>query len=396
MSVNNSSFQRNCNISLIANKIRKNKECSRVEIAKDLHLYKSSVTNIVSTLLDNNIIVETTKTKSKNIQGRKATLLKLNPKIGNIVGIEINPLYYKFAFVDFGGKTIYKDSGEMPKVSFEKMINYVMEKVINISNLLSQTILAINFGLAGIIDTRKGIINYVNELDVHNFNIYEYGIKHYGIPFYCDNDADCCSWYELIKRQNDHLGDFLSVYTVRLTENFEDIANTFTGIGIGMSIVINNSVYVGRNFKSGEYLSCSWNGDFFRQSGLEKSILQSALKDEKSFRIWLKDLCTSLIPIISILDINNIFLLGESFSDSEQINSYIREDSPNLLKVLENEKINLNYEKDSSYIVAEGSALMFLQKLFNIPNLAEVKDKTYFDWDKLFEIIRKGSSNGKK
>lgn len=390
MSVNNSSFQRNCNISLIANKIRKNTGNSRVKIAEDLNLYKSSVTNIVSILLENHIVNEFSENITNNMQGRKAKILRLNPSVGNIVGIEISSQYYKIVFVNFAGETIYKDSGKIFTTSFTEIIDYVMEKVTSITKLLSKPILAINFGIAGVIDSRNGVIKYFNELNIHDFDIYEYGLKNYGIPFYCDNDAHCCSWYELIKRQNDSLGDFLTVYTVRQSERIEGYTNRFTGIGIGMSFVTNNSVYSGRNFKSGEYISSSWNGNVDSQSGIDKSILEDALFSEKSFRIWLKDLCTSLIPIISVLDIKNLFLLGESFCKKDQIINYIKEDSPILYKLLEKENIKLNFEKDSSFVVATGSALMFLQKLFNVPTLTEVKEKTYNEWDNLFKIIKNG------
>lgn len=390
MSINNSSYQRNCNISLIASKIRKNSGNSRVQIAEDLKLYKSSVTNIVSILLEEKIIVESSETVNNGLQGRKAKLLRLNKDVGNVVGIEINPQFYKIVFVNFIGETIYKDSGEMPKISFTEMIDYVMKKVLNINKLLSKTILAINFGIAGMIDTRNGVVLYFNELDIHNFNIYDYGIKKYGIPFYCDNDAHCCSWYELVKNQDDPLGDFLTVYTVKHSGKETGSLSRFTGIGIGMSFVINNAVYAGKNFRSGEYISSTWNGDIDSQTNLDKGVLKETLTDPKSFRIWLKDLCTSLIPIISILDITNLFLLGESFEDKLKITKYIEEDSPLLLKFLEKENINLDFENDNSYIVAKGSALMYLQKLFNVPTLTEVKDKTYHQWDNLFEIIRNG------
>lgn len=393
MSINNSSYQRNCNISLIASKIRKNTGNSRVQIAEDLNLYKSTVTNIVSILLEEKIIIESSETVNNISQGRKAKLLRLNKEVGNVVGIEINPQFYKIVFVNFIGETIYKDSGEMPKIPFTEMIDYVMNKVLSINKLLTKTILAINFGIAGIIDSRNGVLIYFNELDIHNFDLFNYGLKNYGIPFYCDNDANCCSWYELVTNQDDPLGDFLTVYTVRHSDELRIIPSKFTGIGIGMSFVVNNVVNTGKKFKSGEYKSYSWDGKSENQTNLGKDVLKDALYNPESFRIWLKDLCKSLIPIISILDVSNVFLLGESFENQEQISKYIEEDSPILMKLLEDEGINLNFEVDNSYIVAKGSALMYLQKLFNVPTLTEVKDKTYHEWNHLFETIRHGRIN---
>ena len=391
MSVNNSSFQRNCNISLIANTIKMSKGISRINISEELSLYKSSVTNIVSILLENKIIEESDEiTTSKRI-GPKAKLLKLNPKVGNIVGIEINHNFYKIVFVNFAGDTIYQDDGVVPKnESLPDIIDYAMKKVLTIKDLLPTPILAINFGIAGIIDSRNGVIEYLGELDIHNFDIYEYGKQKYGIPFYCDNDANCCSWFELMEKQNSKSDDFLTVYAVTKLNSSAKIKNSYTGIGLGMSLVINNSVYTGKNFKAGEYLSYSWDGDNSKQSGIDENTLKSVNQNEKSFRLWLKDLCTSLLTIISILDISTLFLLGDTFNDKQTIMQFIQEDSPSFLAILKKEKINIEFEKNSNFIVAKGAALMFLQKLFNVPSLFEVKDKTYLEWDNIFDIIKNG------
>lgn len=380
MSINNSNFQRNSNISLIANRIRTNKNYSRVQIAEDLNLYKSSVTNLVSILLENNILIEELDSVNSGI-GRKAKSLKLNSEVGNVVGIELTPNSYKLVVVNFLGEVIYTDTGELTQSNIEAMIDYVMEKTLQINLLLKSPILAVNFGIAGTIDTKNGKIIYFNELDLKNFDLYEYGLKYYGIPFYCDNDANCCAWYEIVKSKD--LGDFLAIYTVN--HRNEDF---YKGIGIGLGIGLNSSVYSGLKYRVGEYLSYSWNQDINCQNGLDKTVCEKACTELKSFRIWFNDLCKSLIPILSTLDVQNVFFIGESFNDNKDIKAMIKEDTPSLYSLLENENITIHIEKEDPFIVAKGSALMFLQKLFNLPLLEEVKDRTYINWDDIFKILR--------
>lgn len=50
-------------------------------------------------------------------------------------------------------------------------------------------------------------------------------------------------------------------------------------------------------------------------------------------------------------------------------------------------KLNIVQADDS--VIAKGAALMFVQKLFEIPSLEETKNYTRLTWDEVFEIQKK-------
>ncbi|MCH3908520.1 MAG: winged helix-turn-helix transcriptional regulator [Sphaerochaeta sp.] len=50
MRINNNNYQKNANIALVSQMIWKNPGISRVEIARQLDLYRSTVTSIISTI----------------------------------------------------------------------------------------------------------------------------------------------------------------------------------------------------------------------------------------------------------------------------------------------------------------------------------------------------------
>mgnify|MGYP001017160406 CR=1 FL=1 len=58
MRINNNNFQKNSNISRIIEEIWKKSQISRIDIARELKLYRSTVSNIINSLLDNKIILE--------------------------------------------------------------------------------------------------------------------------------------------------------------------------------------------------------------------------------------------------------------------------------------------------------------------------------------------------
>lgn len=58
MPIDNNVFQKNANTSLIARLIWQRKSISRAEVARELGLYRSTVTNISSYLIEAGIIKE--------------------------------------------------------------------------------------------------------------------------------------------------------------------------------------------------------------------------------------------------------------------------------------------------------------------------------------------------
>ena len=82
MPVDNNLFQKNANTSLVARLIWQRKSISRAEIARELNLYRSTVTNITSYLISSGVVVEGKRLASTQQGGRKAVELSINPNFG--------------------------------------------------------------------------------------------------------------------------------------------------------------------------------------------------------------------------------------------------------------------------------------------------------------------------
>ena len=91
----------------VLNYIRQNTGVARPEIAKNTGLSPSSVTNIVTYLLDKKLVVETGRVDTKEV-GRKATLIKFNPLAANVVSVNIEINKIIIALTDLDGNIIRK------------------------------------------------------------------------------------------------------------------------------------------------------------------------------------------------------------------------------------------------------------------------------------------------
>jgi predicted ArsR family transcriptional regulator len=79
-------------------------ETSRVELANALGLSTATVTNIVTDLLDKNLLYESRQAKST--VGRKTTLLKFNGELFYVLTVEINAdNYLSVSITDLDGVT---------------------------------------------------------------------------------------------------------------------------------------------------------------------------------------------------------------------------------------------------------------------------------------------------
>ena len=110
MNINNNNFQKNSNISRTLEILWRCNSVSRVEIARQLNLYRSTVSNIINSLIDVGLVFETEEGTSQPQGGRKPIYLSLNEKFGGILGIEIQPGNYKAVFINLHGEVLLKKS----------------------------------------------------------------------------------------------------------------------------------------------------------------------------------------------------------------------------------------------------------------------------------------------
>ena len=103
----NNDFQRISNISQAFEIIWREKEISRIDIARKLNAYRSTVSNIIDILLENKIICEGQRGEAGEKGGRKPIYLSINKAFGAIAGIELQPEFYNVVVIDFSGETIF-------------------------------------------------------------------------------------------------------------------------------------------------------------------------------------------------------------------------------------------------------------------------------------------------
>ena len=116
--LNNNTYQKNQNMTLIAELIWKTGGIARADIARRLGLYRSTVTNIVGYLMDAGVVVEGETMDSNPLGGRRPTVLKLNRRFGFVVGVDLQPSHWRMSFHDISGELLKTYEGLTPYLDF--------------------------------------------------------------------------------------------------------------------------------------------------------------------------------------------------------------------------------------------------------------------------------------
>ena len=403
MHVNND-YQRNANLSRIFETVWKNPNFSRIDIARKLELYRSTVSNIIGTLVESNLISEGERGVPTEKGGRKPVFLSVNPNFGSVIGIEIQLDSYHVCVVGFDGETIYETEGttpadvqllDKPEELFVFMVDSIIRQIIPAVNAGSVKPLAISIGLPGIIDIDNGIIKHSAPFRLKEFNYAQILGQRYGIPLFMENDARCCSWLQLALNKSSDKKDFLCVLARNYAGNplLTYPESYDKGIGIGLSITMNGRVINGRNYGVGEYISRSWTTYQKGQTGLPEAVLKTVDSVDDSYAEWVKDLFGTLTMMVPLLEPETIFVHGQPQSRHDFMLKVIEESIPQFSSIVKYCGSELIIMDDDAYDISKGAALMCIQKLYEVQMLEAKPSYSVLKWDDLFEL-HKRSING--
>lgn len=381
MKASNKSFQRQHNLALVARSIWKSEGISRVDISKDIELDKTSVSNIVSILLDNNLIKVSDIGESMSQGGRKPIILNINNDFGHVLGLNIQPDKCKLAILSLDGSIVFKEEIKIREdLTLEAIVALAMDRV-DTDFPERDKILGCTLGTPGTIDTATGVIIASDPFKIFQKNIGQILYEKYKFPFLMENDANCGAWGEIFYNNNSN-GNFLFLLG-ELNKHYL-VHNIEVGIGFGMGIVINNSIYHGFNNQSGEFKSLFWKSKDDYQFGSDKAKrsfgrLQGVLTDEV-----LEELLLNFTPIISVLNPERVVIGGDINRYSERINKLIETEYTDRYFSEKYSGCKFVASSFGEYDVAVGAACMFLEKLFRVPEISEADSFCDISWENIF------------
>lgn len=391
----NQAYQKFANISLVLRTLWLEKGATRVQIAKKLGLDKSTVIHIITRLMEQGIVVPLSKAESSPQGGRKATQLAIQENACCVLGIEIQPLTYKCVILNLGGDILFKRSGRCKTgASFEEKFLAIVNEIERDMRGFSIPIIGISAGVPGWINIRSEKIIYSFLHGLNEYDFYGKIASRFSIPVLIENDANCCAWGELVSFKERQLSDFVYLLCQFHEKEYQEIARCETSLGMG--IVVNGKVYYGSNYSAGEFKSVTWDPDnkWEQVGGFEQSELAEIKENRDVLAKFIKEVFKNFSFLVSTLNPSHIFIGGDLKPHKKLVKQVIDTELNNRYIGQKENGCSVAASTLDEYDVAFGSASMFLQQLFAVPELTGEKPAVNLNWDTILKLLEAKKNGG--
>jgi predicted NBD/HSP70 family sugar kinase len=164
---------------------------ARPEISKQTGLSLSSITNIVTYLLDKGLVAETGTVDSKDV-GRKATLIRFNPSTFNVISVNIEANKIDMALTDLSGEILELRQINVGRLMKDyEILNAVKKEVSQLIDNGSQhgaDVAGIGIGVSGLVQ-ESGILAISSSMRWKGLSIKEQFENTFHIPVYIQNNS---------------------------------------------------------------------------------------------------------------------------------------------------------------------------------------------------------------
>jgi predicted NBD/HSP70 family sugar kinase len=368
------------NQTLVLKKIRYKPGISRIEIARELGLNRSTITHIVSDLLQRKLLVEGEAFRGTLSQGGRTPIgLALHTKNSLIMGIEWQAEYVRTVITDVMGEILSEEKRSLKSKDTRDFYRVVKDIINKSQNAFQTPVKALSVGIPGRVNPFEGKILRSLAFGFNDFPLTAEMSKEFALPVLVENDANCFAWGEL-QKNNRNIGNMLCLM----------LEFHFRGEGvvddqeIGIGIAQDGKIYYGAQYSAGE---------------LDRELVQTALKKEHLDHVrktgevsqdaaglvsdYVYKLFTALKPIVSVLDPGTVilggdFLLLRDYVDKALLTVYGEEQD-----ILGRSEIVWKYSMMGEYEVAFGAACHLIESMFTIPSYEMETKERDVNWDKI-------------
>lgn len=228
------------NIMLVLQVLLQNQPLSRADLVKMTNISSTSMTRIISYLIQNEIVRET-DVFSKGV-GRHAAKLETLSNSVYTVGISIRVRDLTITIIDFHKNCVAKKniSKDLVPIPFTEIISIAYDEIQNLleeNEIPYEKVVGIGISIPGIVDTRKNIVQFSSQFGWKDLNVVDICENIFHKPIVAENDTKSRMVYQ---KEIQKFGDE------------KDITGLFIGQGVAVVAISRGSILRGYENAAGE------------------------------------------------------------------------------------------------------------------------------------------------
>ncbi|MBN1262438.1 MAG: ROK family transcriptional regulator [Anaerolineae bacterium] len=230
---------RKLNTSLILDTLRLHAPLSRANLAARTGLNRSTVSSIVTELLERGLVRET-ELHSAGI-GRPGMSLELNPGGGCAVGIEIGVDFISILLSDFVAGVLWRrrvvSRAEDGEATIIARAEALIDEALVAGGAQGLHPLGIGVGLPGMVDVHNGALKFAPNLGWRDVSIGRRWAGRFSAPVFVENEANAAA---------------LGEYFFGVARAVRNLIYLSAGVGLGGGILLNGKLFRGSGGYAGE------------------------------------------------------------------------------------------------------------------------------------------------
>ena len=383
------------NTSRVMREIWIHKHISRIQIAKNLGLDKSTISTIVANLLADGIIHEHAEGEAGPQGGRKPVFLTLNRSFACVLGIEFRPESYTAVAVDLQGEILYSkfEPIRLRGADFKEVFFEVTSRIRSELAGIDSPLLGIGIGVSGVVDPQKGIIRYSIPLQMEGeFDFRRQILKEHDLPLFLENDANACAWGELVFHRVKNLQDFL--FLLVEFRDIKDQKRLHEKIAVGMGIVINGRVHYGHRYSAGEFRSAFCTPESKGQFSLSGREVAHIEEDPEVLHRFIRELSKNAALMVNTFNLSHVFLGGDIERYKAMVREALTEEIEGNWPYPDEVRCKIRFSSLGDKSVAYGAAGLVLHRLFADLGISESVERFHPGGPTGVELINQTSLVG--
>lgn len=239
----NSSTVKSHNMRAILLALLRHEHISRVHLAKLTGLSTTTITNLITELLEQGIVVEegAERLKQRRGAGRPRMALRLVPEARYAIGVHIGVGSVRVAITDLRANIVKALSLAHPLDHSAKAVlaetAQLIQQIIDQTGVNRGDIIGVGVGASGLVDPTLGVNLTAPNLGWRNVNIKERLASQLGLPVCIDNNVRAMALGEALFGPAQHVRSLAFVYA---------------RIGVGAGFVVDGQLYWGSGAGAGE------------------------------------------------------------------------------------------------------------------------------------------------
>ena len=233
------------NLQAVLMSLLHDRSISRTRLAQKTHLSNSTISNLISELIEQGIVSEDVPAEPTNDElrpvGRPSANVRLEPNSHMVVGVHIGIGVFRVALVNLVGEPLSNQMGNFqvdePAEAVMSQISAAVDNLIATSDCERSRILGVGVGASGLVDFRSGVNILAPNLNWHHFPIRDYLQGALKLPVVVDNNVRAMAIGEKYFGAGQDADSLIFVYG---------------RIGVGAGLIFKGEVFRGNATGAGE------------------------------------------------------------------------------------------------------------------------------------------------